>query len=450
MVLFFVFYFILNVLLFDKRNYFSSSNSIIYFNFIYVIPFVFLYILKGEKIMSPITLFNLSGSSNSTILYYLQLQIIALIFFVFSAKLISFKSKYVFFDYKKQLKISRIIGNRLVLIYYFLTGIGVLLCLYYYQSLGGIVYYLSNLARRSTITQGSGAVSSVFKFVFYFNTVFGVFLMYSKVISNRKFISVFIVTIIMVLLSGSRSEIMRLFFLFIISLYLIYKPNMRSFFSRKNKMRLAVICSILFCYVLVVPAIRASSIEGEFSFDKSVASALTQFENIAKGNAYSEIQLNILNLFEDNDYWMGSSYLDLFQLPFPRSIFPNKPSADDGLYIYNIASSNYSVSGVLEIDFNKLIIQSWPPSSFGMLYANFGIIGIILGYSVLGVLLSLVYNKIYGYRNNLYWIFLYSYMFWRLQFSNLQIFEIIIIVIYTSFIFIIFPVFKKVSYENTY
>ncbi|MGQ7112601.1 hypothetical protein ACUOFC_34980, partial [Escherichia sp. TWPC-MK] len=64
--------------------------------------------------------------------------------------------------------------------------------------------------------------------------------------------------------------------------------------------------------------------------------------------------------------WLGKSYLDLFKAPLPRSIYPEKPPVDDGMYIRTIAEG-YNVTPSRPVQ--ELYASSWPPETLGSMYA---------------------------------------------------------------------------------
>ncbi|MGQ7148454.1 hypothetical protein ACUOA8_59935, partial [Escherichia sp. SS-MK2] len=75
--------------------------------------------------------------------------------------------------------------------------------------------------------------------------------------------------------------------------------------------------------------------------------------------------------------------LDLFKAPLPRSIYPEKPPVDDGMYIRTIAEG-YNVTPSRPVQ--ELYASSWPPETLGSMYANFWIPGVVFGMYILGII----------------------------------------------------------------
>jgi oligosaccharide repeat unit polymerase len=92
--------------------------------------------------------------------------------------------------------------------------------------------------------------------------------------------------------------------------------------------------------------------------------------------------LVILQNFPNNyNYLFGRSFLAIFFLPLPRSIFPEKPIGGNAIFtqlfypeMYNLNNVEFSLSYIAE------------------LYMNFGGIGIVCGMFILGMLLGSLYK----------------------------------------------------------
>lgn len=419
-ILYTIIYSVFNLILFNRRDIFHPRNSIIVFNFIFVIPYLILYIIKGVEIFNVITLNNL-GKNDYIIVNFILLSTIALISFNLGVSSYSTRNRL----YELNESMNHKVKNTYVIIILITFVLG----FYYFNSLGGISYYLNNVSNRSEITKGAGALSGLFYFFIYFSSGLLIYSLKAKVFSKKIIFFIFLSFIVLLLLTGSRSLLLRLLFIDSIIAYYVFKPSNSKLFSIKNKIRYILGFLILMLYVVVIPFLRSSTLEtNQLDFKSSISEGIDNLEEVMKGNIYTEIQLNILNYFEENKFWYGKSYLDLLTVFLPRSIYPDKPSADDGLYIYNMLTDNTIVVG--ETKFSEMYIQSWPPSSFGALYANFGIWGILLGYLLLGLLMSKIYDQMKSNKSYVY-LFIYSYCFWRLQFSNLLILEVFMIFIYS-------------------
>jgi hypothetical protein len=83
-------------------------------------------------------------------------------------------------------------------------------------------------------------------------------------------------------------------------------------------------------------------------------------------------------------YWMGKTYLTLLWMPIPRVIFPWKPEKTLGQefgHRYGLLhSSDYTTS----FNFSQLV----------EMYANFGVIGIIVGMFIVGIIYRALYEML--------------------------------------------------------
>lgn len=106
---------------------------------------------------------------------------------------------------------------------------------------------------------------------------------------------------------------------------------------------------------------------------------------------YTDIgrDIRVYEYFEDNAHWYGYGYLNI-----PYALIPgieSKPSMDDGIYLVNIIRG-YHVD--INENSDELPVQtgSVPFSTPGYMYANFNIIGIIIGGIIMGVIIGCAYK----------------------------------------------------------
>lgn len=419
----------------QKKSFFHPSKAYPYFLLIYVIPFAILFLFQGNNSLNHYSLKIIGSESNSLLSYFLLLTSLSLISYNAGVHLTLIKFNPPIHDTHFQ-NTNNV--NKIIKICFFLS---ITFFLLFYQSMGGILFYLQHLSERSRLALGYNYFSHLYIFFLLFGSCLAILSLKRGHLKKIYFLGLISLSIGLLIISGSRSMIIRYLFILGTCYYFIYQPTKSEIFSFKNKIRMGILLFLISFYVLVVPVIRHSTLSGEINFRESFQEAGGQIADLAKGNMYSEIQLNILKIFDDGDYWWGRSYLDLITAPIPRSILPQKASSDDGLYIFNLV---YGTKVELGAPFDKLILNSWPPSTFGIGYASFGPIGVLVWFFILGVLISSFY-KLFKKNNSIIFLFLYSYVFWRLHLSNLLLFEVIIVII-LSYIFSLFmPKLKKTN-----
>lgn len=427
------------IIIVSNNNIFHPYKVYPYFALIYIIPYSILYLVKGNSILSSASLVKVKSEMYDLMCLFIVLTIISMFCFLLGVYGGSKRKKHLNL-LKNQYRVNSVKYLKQYVFFFF--TIGVLLFFLYYHSIGGISYYILNIANRSTLTSGAGHLYILLCFMLYFSSCLSILGVKHKVISKKMFLVFVLLTVLMLIISGSRSVVLRYFLLISTVAYYIYKPKIKEIFSKKNIVKGSVFFIILSLYIVITPIIRSSTLKGDINFSESFDESLNELEEIAKGNIYTEIQLNILALFSGEEHWLGKTYLDLLKIPIPRSIMPDKPSGDDGIYIYNSIINNKPTSiGSM----SNLVIQSWPPSTFGISYANFGIIGVFVMFYFLGYFISVVYCKMLHSSFSFLFLFFYAYVFWRFQFSNLLIIEVLSVLIFLLLISFLFPRIRRIK-----
>jgi oligosaccharide repeat unit polymerase len=180
------------------------------------------------------------------------------------------------------------------------------------------------------------------------------------------------------------------------------------------------IIALLCLYFIAIPLIRAP---GGFEYYTNNMGQLwediySNGETLIKQTSYVDHYLLVINYFDSETYWWGKSFIDLLTAPIPSSIYPNKPPVDEGVYLRTIAEGYNPVPPTA---YSDLYQSSWPPETFGVMYMNFGFLGVILGMYILGA----IYRFIYEYMNrssfSLYSIIIYGIVLFSFHLSNLRI-----------------------------
>ena len=87
--------------------------------------------------------------------------------------------------------------------------------------------------------------------------------------------------------------------------------------------------------------------------------------------------------------------------------------------------------------FNQLNGSSLPLETFGSMYANFGVIGLFIGMTILGVIYGYSYRKMKRNSYSLFSVVIYTQIIFTFQLSTLrmfQLFELIVVFAVVTFI----------------
>jgi oligosaccharide repeat unit polymerase len=288
--------------------------------------------------------------------------------------------------------------------------------LYFLNKIGGLRYLLNNLELRAQMTSGNGYILLAMPLM----TLSILLLLYtywrkgSLIVKISLSLLVIMNVLIETSLGGRKSTLFIIIFILLISNYSIKKVR---FFS--PKVMLAIIGGAV--YFVAIPVLRSSGSLSEniSNLGQSMSGSLT---SLFLGLSYIDHYVLILNNFNLSNFWLGKSFLDLLFAPIPSSIFPNKPPIDDGMYVRSIAEGWQVSPNSSRLD---LYQSSWPPETFGTMYLNFGLIGIIIGFFLLGLMYKKMYSIMIASNYSFFSIYLYGFIILNFEFSNLRIVQLL-------------------------
>lgn len=220
------------------------------------------------------------------------------------------------------------------------------------------------------------------------------------------------------LIFTSRSPIFELLLFVIFGInYLWRKLRIRDFLGP----RIILVIVISLAIIVILPLLR----QGQtitLSRDTNIISGIFDEFSYVGRDTY------VYDHFDKSNYWHGGNYKGFLTAFIPYSLYPQKPPIDDGIYLSNIMYG-YWVNPPVSRD-NLTITYSIPFSTPGILYANFGMIGIIIGQLLMGIIYSKVYKKL-KMKQNVLWIIIFQLVVYQLELSTLSIMQTIIPLVIT-------------------
>lgn len=268
------------------------------------------------------------------------------------------------------------------LITYFL---GIVVYMYFLTKIGGLNNLWLALYLRSSINAGLGYFQTFYMYAIQIGAM--LILYYFMLRKNKLIVFVIIVSTILILGSmGARGPII----IFLISLLLMYHfliKKINHIFSLK------IISLIIIIPILIVVVLQFRFYSFDYLINNPKLLLAKSIESLEEGFLARigrlERDIVILKYFNENQFWFGRSYLGLIYAPIPRTIFPDKPPNDTGMYLRVIALG-YRVEPPEPI--YKLEKSSWPEQNW-VGYMNFGLIGFLIFFYMAGLL----YGKFYKY-----------------------------------------------------
>jgi len=294
------------------------------------------------------------------------------------------------------------------------------------RQVGGLTYFLSNLQLRTYIIGNMDLLYWLVSFLGNAPILLAYYCFKRYPNSQIKQIIVIIICLISGLMAGlgGRSSLVSLF----IQLLIIYNYTVRQInFEKMLSPKYILIFVGLVAFIVVMPALRSP---GEWaSFTSTPAVYLRDHFNglfrLVARESYVPHYTAIINYFRTHALWLGASFKGLITGFIPSSIFPNKPPVDDGMYLYSICFGRGDIFPTMPA--RSLNYSSYPLETFGSMYANFGVVGTIIGFYILGRIIGRSYRKLQKTENNrLFAIIIYTTVVTSFQLSTLRIEQFII------------------------
>lgn len=191
----------------------------------------------------------------------------------------------------------------------------------------------------------------------------------------------------------------------------------------KPKIFISIVFVVLI--IIVLPQFRNGQENVKIDFSNASEKFIDEFSYVGRDALVYEH-------FDFNNLWFGRSYTSLMTAFVPYAIYPSKPPVDDGVYLSNLA---YGHEITPPVERSQLYIKySIPFSTPSIMYANFGILGVVLGCFFVGMLYA-KYYKIAIDTQDVMQIIVYQLIAYQLELSSLQIVQTLIPLIMCSLVY---------------
>ena len=301
------------------------------------------------------------------------------------------------------------------------TVIGFLDFLIIMQRSGGIFYFFTHLQYRAIILRDLDLLSWLLIFLHY-----GPLLMVYAMRGRSKKISVFLFALVIVSgflcgLGGRKTMIIMIVEMIFVYHFTVRNLSLKDIIRPRN----VVIVLLVFVAFTVMVRFRTSGafelfLENPLEFingnNRSVTSVIT-------GESYVKYYIAVIEYFKNHSLWLGKSFLGLVTAFIPSSLYSAKPPVDDGMYLYSICLGREDIMPIMPT--RSLNLSSYPLETFGSMYANFGIIGVIVGMVILGIIINKAYQRIERNNYRVLDIIIYTQMLFGFELSTLRIFQIL-------------------------
>jgi oligosaccharide repeat unit polymerase len=306
---------------------------------------------------------------------------------------------------------SLFVGGNLLL----LAGIGVFAA--FVMDVGGFWFLLDNLASRTSITAGYGYANTVYSVLMSLGVFALIGSLRGRQPKRARAAAILMASIVaagVLSATGGRAATLQLLFGIVVVWHYRVRP-----IARLGK-RGALGVALALVYAVAMPILRQpDGLErATRDFHSFAADVGRNFGTALEGNRFVDTQLFIMSRFSLDNAWWGASYLDLVYAPLPRGRYPDKPPVDDGVYVYSLLKG---IEARPQMSFRELSLSSWPPSTFGAMYMNFWIPGVLVGMFMLGVLYKSAYLYMEKSGYSTLGVAAYVFVMWRLQLANLNI-----------------------------
>jgi hypothetical protein len=314
--------------------------------------------------------------------------------------------------YKKNT--SRWLISRISFRYFVLFTFGLLLLLVIFQSAGGIATFLSNLAHRTEMLAGYGAVLK-FSTLFIQLSILYFFSIKYKTSHVSAYMILLSGMLILFSLGGRTAPIFLLF----TSLVYVH------FYHKKFTITLRIfsLFSIIFIGSLFISLLRFENFESLLQMPLSELPFNLWFSTIGGYFTYIIRDSVIISYFSENEFWYGSGLWSFLYAFIPRALYPDKPVVDNGVYVIAMTTGQQVTPPMVP---GSLPHYGWPEGYMSG-YMEAGWIGLFLGVILSCYLVYFIFLRLVKSDFKIEWVFLYCFFIFRqpLYLTSIDLFNII-------------------------
>lgn len=280
-------------------------------------------------------------------------------------------------------------------------GLGLYAKFLVFKELGGLIFVMDNAQLSYELqSHGFGIYITMYKFM-----LVAILAMFDKYVIHHTKKSLIILLLMVIIYMASYLIYTSRTPAFIILLIILFIINFEwSRFQLKSLIKIKFIIPALFIVIASNYATNQRTSTGNMVEDESA------LVDMARNMSHNGRDMFVYNYFNFSNFWYGEGYLNI-----PSALNPtlkDKPSMDDGIYLVNLLRG-------YDVDINSKVSQlpsqtgSVPFSTQSYMYANFGIIGIIIGGIIMGWIYMFTFNRMRRDTNAfsiaIYFFIIYSF-----------------------------------------
>jgi hypothetical protein len=314
-------------------------------------------------------------------------------------------------------------------IIYILFSLASLGFLFKLQSVGGFSYILENVNLRVSLQRGLGPLN------YFVDT----FLLLACVIAAKRhaltrnttdfwvLTTIFVFSVIFASLFGGRKFAIHLF-IYCLIVYSVYRVDFLKF-KPNSIISISFSYFVVIVYFFLVLIYRKVSNFDEFIRDLPtlMQESVNSFSYIFISISYLDTYIFVVEFFNSNNFYYGSTFKDLLYAFVPSAYFPLKPPVDDGLYIRAAALGGYLEPGTPAITLRGL--ASWPGETFGTAYMNGGLPMVLIFGVIQGAAFSAAYLFFQKNPNSTFRLVFMMSIFINFKISNLRISNLVALIV---------------------
>ncbi len=281
------------------------------------------------------------------------------------------------------------LNNKMFLFGFILFCIGVLSRILFIYSSGGLTYILSNIQNKVEMVTGNGYLLAIGNFMTYGTVLMMCSESFRFKPSKSKYLFLLGcigVAFFLFAFMSDRTAPMRFLMIIMMAYHYKYKKiELKSIFSMK-----AIFLFLgIVLFIVAMPLLRNKEGFNKYgSVTNLVTTASEEVGDVLYWFSYTGRDVFIYEQFDMSNYWLGKNIINFISAPIPASIIKDKPPVDEGYYLANLIKGHNSEPPETKFSYKSSI----PFDNQGIMYANFGIIGLIIGGIIIGIVYGFTYK----------------------------------------------------------